>query len=244
MHSRLVKPRICAVMFDLVGTLATKIGSPTYERVFKSIGVSVAPEVIADAFQRLEHCYPCTSPDTNEAVLRVRLAKICHILGVPDESCDAVAEALRAVDRAPLEVRAHVPMVLDELRHMGLRLGVCSNGPSNLNNRLDHLGIGRFFDAAVSSTDYGTRKPDPGIFRFVCACLDVDPSQTVHIGDSPEEDVAGALAAGLGALLIADTEVLPDWLAGLPNAVRVIKPAEITNIPTILRWSSGNDYRD
>lgn len=48
----------------------------------------------------------------------------------------------------------------------------------------------------------GVEKPDSRIFHEAARQLGVKPECVVHIGDSPEEDVAGAVAAGFGAILI------------------------------------------
>ena len=45
-------------------------------------------------------------------------------------------------------------------------------------------------------------KPSPTIFQAVLALLDVQPGAAVMIGDSPDDDVAGAEAVGIRALLL------------------------------------------
>ena len=41
------------------------------------------------------------------------------------------------------------------------------------------------------------KKPDPRVFRALCAALEVSPRETVHVGDNLAADVAGARAAGI-----------------------------------------------
>lgn len=92
--------------------------------------------------------------------------------------------------------------VLRELRSRGLRLGVVSNWDSRLQGISDGLGLSPAVDAVVISAVAGVRKPDPGIFRVALDALGVRPEEAVHVGDLPEEDVAGALAAGVRPVLI------------------------------------------
>lgn len=48
----------------------------------------------------------------------------------------------------------------------------------------------------------GVEKPSPEIFRRTSTRLGVDPSSTLHVGDSPLEDYSGARNAGFAAVLI------------------------------------------
>ena len=49
---------------------------------------------------------------------------------------------------------------------------------------------------------FGAAKPDPRLFEAALELADCDPADAVHVGDSPDKDVAGAEAAGVRALLI------------------------------------------
>jgi putative hydrolase of the HAD superfamily len=57
-------------------------------------------------------------------------------------------------------------------------------------------------DAVVYSSEAGSAKPDPAIFRRALGILDVDPTRAIHVGDSAVADVGGARAAGIAGLLI------------------------------------------
>ena len=48
----------------------------------------------------------------------------------------------------------------------------------------------------------GARKPEPGIFAAALSEADCRPAEALHVGDTPEEDLAGARAAGIRCLLI------------------------------------------
>jgi putative hydrolase of the HAD superfamily len=91
---------------------------------------------------------------------------------------------------------------LEELRHRGLRLVCVSNWDVSLGEVLDRCGLGELLDGAVSSAEAGARKPDPRIFVPALALAGCGPDEAVHVGDTPEEDVEGAAAAGIRALLL------------------------------------------
>lgn len=91
---------------------------------------------------------------------------------------------------------------LTALKTRGLRLGVVSNFDGRLISICKGLGLTEHFDVIVMSSRAGYAKPDPRIFRLALASLDVDPADALHVGDSMQEDVAGATAAGLRAWLL------------------------------------------
>ena len=72
---------------------------------------------------------------------------------------------------------------------------------------LDRVGLARFIDRVFSSRDIGARKPDPAFYAAVLDALRADAAargeptlradEVVMVGDNYENDVAGALAAGL-----------------------------------------------
>jgi putative hydrolase of the HAD superfamily len=98
--------------------------------------------------------------------------------------------------------------VLDELRAHGLKLGVVSNGERDLDEFVSHHGLD--VDVAVGSKSHGVRKPDPSIFEAALAALGVEPAEAAMVGASPEDDVEGARALGMRALLLDRDERYPD----------------------------------
>jgi putative hydrolase of the HAD superfamily len=91
---------------------------------------------------------------------------------------------------------------LAALRARGVRLGVVSNFDGRLLPICRGLGIAERFDAIVMSGRAGYAKPDPRIFRIALDGLGVQPGEALHVGDSEQDDVAGATAAGLRAILL------------------------------------------
>ena len=70
------------------------------------------------------------------------------------------------------------------------------------NNVLD------YFDLTVFMDEVGYMKPQKEIFLFTAEQLGIGIDELLHVGDSPENDLAGALLAGAKAVLInRDLEV-------------------------------------
>lgn len=131
-----------------------------------------------------------------------------------------------------LEPEALVPTLLDTLhfepfedvllalhrwREEGLRLFVVSNWDISLHDVLRATGLRELLDGVVCSAEVGASKPDPAIFLAALELAGVSPGEVVHVGDSPEEDVAGALAAGIRPLLLRRDSDGPAGPAGVPT---------------------------
>ncbi len=119
--------------------------------------------------------------------------------------------------------------VLDELRAAQLRIGLVSNGIRDLAEFVAHHRLD--VDAVVDSRTHGWVKPHPTIFQAALERLGVDATVTVMVGDSLEEDVEGARALGMRAILIDRDERHPDVeerltdLYGLPAALGLGRPS-------------------
>ncbi len=87
---------------------------------------------------------------------------------------------------------------LRALRAQGWRLGIVTNGYSQIQNRkLDICGLRPLFDGIVISGDEDVHKPDPEIFRRAAARIGVAPARCIFVGDHPVNDIEGAGAAGM-----------------------------------------------
>jgi HAD superfamily hydrolase (TIGR01509 family) len=75
---------------------------------------------------------------------------------------------------------------------------------------VDELGMHGLFDEIVVSDDVGCAKPDPMIFEIALRRHDLEPSETVYVGDM-DVDVQGALAAGLKPVLIQRLDSNGTW---------------------------------
>jgi putative hydrolase of the HAD superfamily len=100
------------------------------------------------------------------------------------------------------EVFPDTPPALAALKEHGARLGVVSNFDARLHTICAGLGIAGDLDAIIPSSRAGYAKPDARIFALALARLDIPAAQALHVGDSPREDIEGAQAAGMRALLI------------------------------------------
>lgn len=75
-------------------------------------------------------------------------------------------------------------------------------GPSLIHRNLAAMDISRHFSQVVTSVEHGRRKPDPSIFHAALTGLGIGAEAAIYIGDSFDDDYAGATSAGLRCILI------------------------------------------
>jgi putative hydrolase of the HAD superfamily len=97
---------------------------------------------------------------------------------------------------------------LAEMRRHGLRIGLISNGQRDLEEFAEHHGLD--VDVACGSLAHGRIKPHPSIFEAALAALGVEVGEAVMVGDSYRDDIEGARALGMRAILVDRDRVHPD----------------------------------
>jgi HAD superfamily hydrolase (TIGR01662 family) len=113
--------------------------------------------------------------------------------------------------------------VLDALHAAGLKIGLVSNSARDVHEFARHHGLE--IDAGISSFHHGKTKPHASIFRAVLDLLDVEAADAVMVGDTVEDDLEGARALGMHAILLDRTgrhpEIEPriEDLGALPAAL-------------------------
>ena len=88
------------------------------------------------------------------------------------------------------------------LRARGIRLGIISNWTGDLEDVLKRIDLHSSFDVVIDSARLGHEKPHPEIFAEALRRAGVQPRAALHVGDSIEHDVEGALGSGLRPVLI------------------------------------------
>ena len=209
---------------DAFGTLLELLPpAPRLVDELAARGVEVSSTQASTAL-RAEIAYYLAHHDTARdraslALLRDRCAGVLHeALTAAGAPVGALArEELRDALLAALRFRAYpeVPAALRALRDAGHRLVVVSNWDVSLHDALRDTGLAPLVDAAISSAEAGVAKPDPRIFARALALVGGDAAGALHVGDSLEFDVAGALAAGLQPVLVAREAHPPEVPAGV-----------------------------
>jgi putative hydrolase of the HAD superfamily len=205
-----VTPR--AILFDALGTLlkldppAPRLQAELSRRFGVEVGLAEASQAIVAeiAFYR-SHLDEGRDPDSL-AGLRGRCADELR-RALPGAARRRLPAAGDLVDTllASLRFAAYddAAPALRDYRGRGLRLVVVSNWDVSLHAVLGTVGLGPMLDGILTAAEAGVRKPAPAIFHQALSLAGVSPAQAIHVGDSVEEDVAGARAAGIDPVLVS-----------------------------------------
>ena len=124
-------------------------------------------------------------------------------LALEMETLRRISEASVAAWHSHTQLDPETKSVLGELQGR-YKLALISNfdHSPHAHRLLDELALRPFFDAVVVSGDVGVTKPNPAIFAPALEQTRLVANEALFVGDSPEDDVAGARAAGLRPVLI------------------------------------------
>lgn len=187
-----------AVFFDALGTLVEL--EPPCVHLAAALGLQAGDERLADSM-RAEMTY--YREHAHEAVDPAALAKLradCATLLSRELGRAVPVETMMA----SIRFRAYpdAASALAVLRRRGLALVCVSNWDYALPDVLAGCGLAEALDGVVTSAGARARKPDPAIFVAALELAGCGPAEALHVGDSFAEDVQGARAAGIDALLI------------------------------------------
>ena len=107
------------------------------------------------------------------------------------------------------ELYDDVRPVLDELRSDGVKIGLVSNSARDIQEFARHHALA--VDAGISSFHHGKTKPHASIFRAVLDLLEVEAPDAVMVGDTVADDIDGARAVGMHAILVDRLGIYPDY---------------------------------
>ena len=146
--------------------------------------------------------------------------------GVAPASYACAVEITRGWERHEnFELYEDTLPVLAELRRAGLKLGLVSNSARDMRSFARYFALD--VDAGLSSFHHGKTKPHASIFRAVLDLLEVGPAAAAMVGDTVEDDMEGALALGMRAILVDRLGARPDFepriddLYALPAALGI-----------------------
>jgi putative hydrolase of the HAD superfamily len=121
--------------------------------------------------------------------------------GDADSAYACAVEITRAWERHEnFELYDDVPEAFAAVRSAGLSIGLVSNSARDVREFARHHGLD--VDAGISSFHHGRTKPHASIFRAVLDLLDVEPPEAVMVGDMIADDIEGARAVGMRAVLL------------------------------------------
>jgi HAD superfamily hydrolase (TIGR01549 family) len=221
-----------AVLLDVDFTLfrpGPELGPEGYRRIAARHGLTLDPELYHDARLAAIANLQRDSELVHDEELWVAFTEEI-VAGMGGEGPGARACALDVVR----EWERHENFFLYEdalptlavLRDAGLRIGLVSNGQRDLEEFARHHGLD--VDVCVGSASHGRVKPHRSIFDAALTALGAQPDEAAMVGDSYADDIEGARALGIRAILLdrdglhADEPDRIDTLFALPAALGLV----------------------
>lgn len=201
------------IAFDVNETLLDLSAlDPSFEQVFGS--AAVRPQWFAQMLQLAfvgtitGHYVDFTT--AQQAALRMLAGRA----GTRLDAADAIVDRMRRLPPHP-EVRG----ALETLRGSGLRVTALTNSVLTVaEDQLAHAGLRDLFDDVLSADAVRRLKPAPEPYQAVAARFGV-PIGSVRLVAAHAWDVAGALAAGGRAALVARGGVVASPLGPQPDII-------------------------
>ena len=199
-------PGLEAVLFDVDFTLVhpgPELGPEGYSRLGERHALALDP-ALYDAARAAAITSLKRHPELrhDDEIWIAFTEEIVRGMGGDAEGARACAEEMTAAweSHENFELYEDALPVLGELRRCGLKLGLVSNTGRDLEAFVRHHRLE--VDVAIGSRAHGFTKPAPTIFRAALEALEVEPRRTAMVGDSLEDDVEGATALGMKAILL------------------------------------------
>lgn len=175
---------IQAIIFDLFGTLTSKIGDPEAKIIkkFKLRKTNIDKYVCGTKFRNWDQY----------------LDALVSGIGLKDtqRTRDILIEIFLE-DIGEKRIDLHMIDFAKNLKSKGFRIGLLSNCPNPIFHLPKKYDV---FDSSIYSDDVGLLKPSPKIYRLLLKKLKVKPDEALMIGDSIKTDVDGARAVGMQAI--------------------------------------------
>ena len=210
-----------AVLFDVDFTLVKPgpdLGPEGYQLLGRRFGLELDPALYPEArVAAIETIERNPELDHDEEVWVLFTERIIRGMGGDsDRAYECAVEMTRGWEQAAnFELYEDTLPVLAELRAHGLKIGLVSNTGRDLVAFVAHHALD--VDAALGSATHGKTKPHPAIFQAALDELGVSAEEAAMVGDSPEDDIEGARALGMRALLVDRDDRFPEVEDRLPD---------------------------
>lgn len=112
--------------------------------------------------------------------------------------------------------------MLKTLKEKGKKVYLLSNAQRIFTEFEMHvLGIAKYFDGILISSDYKTKKPDKRFFDILVETYQLDVTTTLFIGNDSHADIAGAKTVGFDTFyLYSNISPKDDWAEDATYAVK------------------------
>lgn len=214
--------RTAAVFFDVDFTLIYP--GPTfqgegYQRFCAAHGITVDAARFGRAVRAASEILDAQQEHVYDAEIFVRYTRrIIEEMGGTGPALNACATEIYDEWAACHHFHMYddVEPVLRELARRDVKIGLISNSHRSLASFEEHFELEGLISAAISSSEHGYLKPHPSIFEAALRLAEVQPEESVMVGDSFTHDIEGARRVGMRGVLVHRGEGSPDVAGDVP----------------------------
>ncbi|HET6174275.1 MAG TPA: HAD family hydrolase [Gaiellales bacterium] len=208
-----MRPRPQLVLLDVDFTLIRPhrvFDAQGYAELGARFGARLDPERYEQARLDALHIWRVGTLEHRSAQHRLFAVEIVRGMGARQVEAEQIGIAAEEAwgDPSNFELFPDVERLLELLRASGCTVGLVSNTDRELQAFVAQLGIS--VDFALASRAHGRRKPCTTIFAAALALGGAPAEAAVMVGDSLDDDIAGAVACGLRAILVDRHGRYPD----------------------------------
>lgn len=207
-----------AVLLDALGTLVAL--DPPAPRLHEALGGRLPLDDVERAMRAEMSHYRAHSHEARDAGSLAALRERCAAILTGELGVEVSVETMMSAIR--FRAYADAAPALAGLRGRGLALVCVSNWDCSLPEVLERIGLARLLDGVVVSAAEGHAKPEPELFEAALELAGCAAGEALAVGDTEVEDVAGARASGIPALLLVRG-------AGTPEPGTIASLAEISD---------------
>ena len=195
--------KINGIVFDLDHTLFDRyatiksLAGEIYKNLKEFINDNITPEIFAENLCAADKRYITTG----WTIILEELDKKGMFSKVPEFA--VYLNGVRSAFRKSAVPFPFTYTVLENIRNMGLKTGIVTNGSSDLQKqKVSLLNLEKYIDEIVYAGDFERQKPYPDSFISAAERLGENPENLIFVGDHPEFDIEGARNAGFKTLWV------------------------------------------
>lgn len=165
-----------AVIFDLDGTLVNSIED-----------IADAMNTVLNSYNYPTHSYKAYENFIGNGIrsLVIKALPELHRDDAQINSCfDAMMNAYR--NRCTIKTKPYDGIIdlLDQLKSSELKMGVLSNKEDKLTKKVISALLPNYFDPILGLKIEAHKKPNPVVALEICKTLNVQPEETIYVGDT------------------------------------------------------------
>lgn len=204
---------ISTVIFDLFGTLIDNLDFSGYNAMLSEMAEALgvpAEDLVCAWREAIDERMRGANGETT----RHDIAAACRAIGAtpPADRLDRALDIRLAFTRQTMVPTDETLATLTQLRADGYRIGLVSDCTAEVPTLWSAMPLAPLIDHPIFSCREGITKPDPRMYLLACQKLGVDPQECLYVGDGSSQELTGASAVGMRAVMI---DSAPIELAGV-----------------------------